>query len=915
MTTRGKSDEGLVGRDRETAVLHEFLGEATLSGGALLLLGDAGTGKSALLQQTAQLVAAQPRSRVLWVSGVEFEADLSYAGLNQLLLPVLDELGQLSAPDASALRAALGMPSHEAPELLALTTAVLALLRHLRQPGPLLLVADDVQWLDHTTARLLGLVCRRLEGSGAAVVLAQRTGHETFFDQASTATLRLPPLTDSDARQLLDAHHPALHPSVRQRIVADAGGNPLALIELPRELTFEQETGVAALPPTLPLSERLRRLFATRVSSLPEPTRLLLLLAALHYGDGRELMQIVAGSAADLGPAETAGLVVVDRSTRQLRFVHPLVRAAVVDLASPPERRTAHRRLAQLTTRPHVRALHLADATLGTDDDVAALLDDVADVSLARGDPGRAVAVLLRAADLTSAPAERARRLAVAAYLGANVTGALTSATTLLARARSVDPDATSTLQVATAAAAHLLNSDAGVDTAHQMLVRALAADVPDGLRPQVVQEAVHTLMLVCAFGGRVELWRGFEEAVARWSSWLSPALRLAAVTFADPARASDSELAELDHLTASVADTTDVVQVLEVAIAGQYVDREPAAALDRVVATSRSGGPVALAAQALVMRAMTAVHEGRWDDATTLADEGIAVCAEHGYRLLEWGLLNPRMLVAAARGDEAYLAGVRDRLHQWAVPRQMLAARTFSANVDALAALSAGRYGEAYAAYRSICEPGQLAPFAQVLVWNALDVVEAAIGSGHLEQARRHADVATSTLARISPRMAFHAAAAAAFVAPAEDYAPVFDRVVGDPQAHRWPFQLARVELTYGERLRRDRAMRRARPHLERALELFTGLGAEPWVARTEAVLRATGRTRSPVHDDGRPRLTPQELQVAQLAATGLSNRDIAERLFLSPRTVGAHLYRAFPKLGVTTRAGLRDALSRLCD
>ncbi|KQX64398.1 hypothetical protein ASD06_09445 [Angustibacter sp. Root456] len=905
----------MIGRDLELDALQDFVASSTRSGGALLVTGEAGSGKSALLQHAAYVVAAQSDSRVLRVSGVEFEADLSYAGLNQLLLPVFDDLQHLPDREAGALRAALGLESGRAPELLHLTTALLTFLRELRRRGPLLLVADDVHWLDHSSAQLLSLVCRRLDGSGVAVVLAHRSGHTTFFDRTDVPTLALPPLPDLDAHALLRAHHPRLHPSVRQRIVADARGNPLALIELPRGLSADQETAAAALPATLPLSERLRQHLSARVSALPEPSRLLLLLAALHYGDGDELMQIVAASSADLGPAETAGLVVVDTARRRLHFTHPLVRAAVVDVASPPQRRSAHRRLSQLTTNPQVRALHLADAALGTDDDVAALLDDVAEATLARGDAGRAVAVLLRAADLTATPADRARRLAAAAYLGANVTGTLSGATALLARARSADPDATTTLQVATAAAAHLLNSDAGVDTAHQMLVRALAADVPDGLRPQVVQEAVHTLMLVCAFGGRVELWRGFEEAVARWSSWLSPALRLAAVTFADPARASGSELADLDQLTASVADTTDVVQVLEVAIAGQYVDREPAAALDRVVAAGRSGGPVALAAQALIMRAMTAVHEGRWDDATTLADEGISLCREHGYRLLEWGLLNPKMLVAAARGDEAYLAGVRDRLHQWAVPRQMLAARTFTANVEGLAALSEGRYGEAYAAYRSICEPGQLAPFAQVLVWNALDVVEAAICSGHPEQARRHADVATTTLAAISPRMGFQAAAADAFVAPVRDYAPLFDRVVGDPQAHRWPFQLARVELTYGERLRRDRAMRRARPHLERALELFTGLRAEPWVARTEAVLRATGRTRSQAHDDGRPRLTPQELQVAQLAATGLSNRDIAERLFLSPRTVGAHLYQAFPKLGVTSRAGLRDALSEFSD
>ncbi|HEX5336117.1 MAG TPA: AAA family ATPase [Propionicimonas sp.] len=904
-----------MGRAQELVVLGDFVRSATRSGGVELVTGDAGMGKTALLKAAARAAAEQTGARVLHASGVEFEADLGYAALNQLLLPAAQELSELRRADATALRAALGLESVHPPELLQLTMATVHLLHQLSQSRPLLLVVDDLQWLDRASLLLLSVVARRLDDSAVALLLAQRSGHETFFDRASIPTLDLSPLSDDDAHTLLREHHPGLHPSVRQRIVADAGGNPLGLIELPRGLTVAQEAATEPLPTTLPLSLRLRRLFESRVSALPAPSRLLLLLAALHHGDGSELMRIVAGSTADLGPAETAGLVSVHPGTRLLSFSHPLVRAAVVDLASAPERRSAHRRLSQLTSDPHVRALHLADSVLGTDDDVARLLDDVADAALARGDAARAVAVLLRAAELTSIASDRARRLAAAAYLGANVTGALAGAPALLARARTDDPDSTDTLQVATAAAAHLLNSDGGVDTAHRMLARALAAVLPDLTEPRVVEEAVHTLMLVCAFGGREELWAAFEEAVARSAAVLSPELRLAAVTFADPARASGRQLADLDALVTSVDDAANPVQVLEVAIAGQYVDREPAAALDRVVLAGRSGGPVALAAQALVMRAMTAFHEGRWEDAATLADEGISLCVEHGYRLLEWGALNPRMLLAAACGDTAYLAAVRGRLHQWAIPRQMLAARTFTANVDGLAALSQGRYGEAHDIYSSIATPGTLPPHAQVLVWNLFDVVEAAVCSGHVEEARRHAAAAAATLAPISPRLRFQSEAAAALVAPDREYSPVFDAVVNNPGSARWPFQLARLELAYGERLRLDRAMRRARPHLELASELFTALGAKPWIERTEAVLRATGRIRHATDHDGRPRLTPQELQVTRLAAAGLSNRAIGDRLFLSPRTVGAHLYRAFPKLGVTSRAALRDALSEFGD
>lgn len=912
MTRAGGDGRGaLVGRAREVALLDDFVRTATEAGGVLLLTGEAGMGKSALLEAAAG-TGRQIGARVLRASGVEFEAGLAYAGLHQLLLPIAAEVSTLTEVDTDPLRAALGLASMGPPDLLRLTSATLGALRRVGSVRPLLLVIDDLQWLDRATLQLVNLVSRRLDGSPVALLLAQRSDHETFFDRASIPVLELAPLDNEEAHALVRERHPRLHPLVRQRIVVDASGNPLALIELPRGLTAAQEAATDWLPSTLPLSVRLRRLFASRVSELAPPTRLLLLLAALHHGDGAELLRIVAGSSTDLDPAEAAGLVTVGSGPRPLTFTHPLIRAAVVDLASAPERRSAHRRLSRLARDPHVRALHLADSVVGTDDEVAALLDDVAATALGRGDAAAAVSVLLRAADLTAHAPARARRLAAAAYLGANVSGTLSGAPALLEQARTVDPDAMDTLQAATAAAAHLLNSDGGVDTAHQVLVQALAAAPPDGQDP-VVEAAVHTLMIVCAFGGRRDLWSAFDDAVTRSSGRLSPELRLAAVTFADPARATAEQLTQLDALVASVDGAANPVRVLDVALAGQYVDREPASALDEVVLAGRSGGPVALAVQALVMRAMTAFHEGRWEDAAALSDEGVALCAEHGYRLLEWGVLNPRMLLAAARGDAPYLAGVRERLHQWAIPRGMMAARTFTANVDGLAALSDGRYGDAYATYGSIAVPGTLPPYEQVLVWNVLDVVEAAVRSGHVEEAGRHAAVAAETLASISHRLRFQADAAEALVAPVEEYAALFDRLVDDGESTRWPFHLARLELAYGERLRLDRAMRRARPHLERALELFTTLGAEPWTRRTEAALRATGRSRQAADDGGSPRLTPQEREVVSLAASGLTNKEIGARLHLSPRTVGAHLYRAFPKLGVSSRAGLRDALSSL--
>lgn len=901
----------LLGRDRELDALAAVAGPER-GPGAVLVVGEPGTGKSALLDEVAHR-ARRTGVRVLRAAGSEFEAGVGYAGLHQLLLPVSDRLDELPEAHTQALAAALGLRRGDPPDRLLLTSATLALLGRVATGAGLLVVVDDLQWLDRASQQVLALASRRLGPQPVTLLLAQRSGHDTFVDRAALPTVRLGPLDDESAVALLRARHPQLHASVRQRVVEEAGGNPLALIELPRGLTAAQEVAGEPLPQTLPLGDRLRELFTERLTALPAPTRRLLLLAALDGADGSELMTVVAGSAVDLAPAEEAGLVTVDQRSHRLRFSHPLVRAATVDLATAPQRRAAHRRLAQLSEDPGVRALHLAESALGTDDEVAERLTGVARSALDRGDGVRAVSVLLRAAELSSRPAERAERLAAAAFVGANVTGALAGARALLERARAADPDVTGTLQASAAAAAELLNSDGDIDTAHRVLVASLDQATSDTAEPAAVASAVHTLMLVCTFGGRRELWEAFDSAVDRFSAVLPAPLRVAAVTFADPLRSTPALLAELDDLVEDLDGDANHQRVLQVGIAGNYVDRFPQRALQRVVDDARSGGVLALGAQALVLLAVQAFFEGRWGDAATLSDEAVGVCEENGYELLLWGALNPRMLLAAARADTAYLDRTRGRMRSWALPRRAFAVRTFTANVDGLAALTDGRHQDAYDAYTSIAAPGSFPPHEQVTSWTVVDVVEAAVRSGHVDEARAHvAEAFAQGLPGVSDRLRLACAGAAALVADDGTYDEAFHAVLGDEASARWPFHLARLELAYGERLRRDRQMRRARSQLERAVDRFSDLGAEPWAERARAALRATGRTRRHRDDGDDAAPTPQELEVARLAASGLSNREIGERLFLSPRTVGAHLYRVFPKLGVTARAGLRDALTR---
>jgi DNA-binding CsgD family transcriptional regulator len=884
---------------------------ATSTGSAVLVTGEAGVGKSALLRAAAGAAQADHGARVLSAAGSEFEAELTFAGLHQLLAPAADDLDGLLDVHREALAVALGLQGGATPPRLVLVSALLAWLRSRSHVAPLVAVVDDLHWVDRATVAVLGAVARRLDGCRVALLLAQRSEHDTFVDRTAIPELRLAPLSEPDAAALLRARHPALHPTVRRRVLGEAGGNSLALIELPTALTPTQQAARDVLPDTLPLSDRLKDVFTARLSTLPPHTLRLLLLAALTRGDGSELVATVAGSPGDLAAAEATGMVTVDRRVPRLVFAHPLVRAAVVEMAAPSDRRDAHRRLAELTTGD-VRALHLADALVTGDDGVAADLEAVATGALERGDAVRAVAMLVRAAELSSTGGERARRLATAAYVGANVSGMLEGSRELLTLARRADPGVSTTLRASTAAAAQLLNVEGDIDTAHRLLVGALDAASVDDAPADVAEDALLTLLQICNFGGRDALWSGFDRVAARFAPVLSPEGRLAPTTLGDPVRSTAAQLGELDALVDEVDRELHPLRAVTVATIGHYVDRVPHRALEAVV-DDHERGTTTLATQALTILATHAYLEGRWDDVDTLVDRGSALCEEHGYRMFLWGLLWPRMLVAAARGDERYLAGVRTRMHQWAIPRRAMAVRTFTADVEGLAALTSERFQDAYDHFASMSPYGWFPPHTQVAHWALLDVVEAAVRSGHHDDARRHVDAAVASgLDAISPRQRFLCRAAEALVADDDRYVDAAARALDEPGAAAAPFHLARVQLAVGERLRRDRAMRRARPHLEAAADRFEALRAGPWAARATAALRATGRVRAVPSAGATSALTAQEREVAELAASGLTNREIGDRLHLSPRTVGAHLYRVFPKLGVTSRAGLRDALNR---
>ncbi|GAA2576400.1 LuxR family transcriptional regulator [Dactylosporangium fulvum] len=908
----GETD--VVGRDDDLLMLRSFVDRAGRAGGAQLLSGEPGVGKTVLLGAAAGNATAAG-TRVLVASGTQFEAAYSFAALHQALHPLIEDLAGLSPAHRRTLGVALGVRHGSPPGLLMIANATLALLDRAATTGPVLLSLDDLQWLDRASAMVLAIVARRLPAR-VGLLAAYRTGAESFFDRSGLPEHEVRPLDDRAATTLVTQRFPALAPRVRRRLLAEAQGNPLALLELPLALTDRQQSGMGSLPEVLPLSRRLQAAFESRVRGLPEPTRRLLLLAALD-GTGRlDTLATGDGGLAALAPAERAGLVHVDEHAGTVAFHHPLTRSAVVDLSTVDERVRAHADLAgSLAHRPERRAWHLAQATVGTDEGVARLLEDTAHTTRSRGDAAGAVTALLRAADLSPVGADRSRRLAEAAYLGAVVTGDLRDVPRLLADAREGDGDHDRPLVSAVAAAHHLLLSGEGdIDTAHRLLVGAIEMQPTphDGGNTTLV-EAFYTLGWVCYFGGRAELWKPFHAAFAQFTSPVPELLALLAGTFADPARAAPALLDRIDQAIAGLADRADPVWSVRVGLSAMFVDRLTfcRTALSGILGDDR-GAAVTLSLHARSLLGLDQMMTGEWDEMRPLAEEHVALCRTHNYRLLECIGLYLLAMLAAARGEHDTVKRLTDRMTMWATPRRAGLVSRIAAQAMLTDALGRGDFEEAYRHATVITPVGELADSVPHALWVIMDAVEAAVRTGRFTEAAAHVAAArTSGVAGMSARLAMTVEGAAALVATDVEAPARFAAALAVAGGERWPFDRARIALAYGERLRRGKATAEARRYLTAALDTFQRLDARPWAARAAAELRATGQTVGHLASAGPGALTPQQREIAELAAAGLTNKQIGERLFLSPRTVGTHLYQTFPKLGITSRAALRDALA----
>ena len=903
----------LLGRTIELGLIGEFLDRAAVEGGTLLLQGEPGVGKTALLRAAADRALAAG-TRVVRAECVEFETMSVFSGLSQVLIPLSAGLDALIPAHRDALAVVLGLAEGEPPKPAQVAHAALNLIRGTAAERPLLLIVDDLQWMNRYSADVLSFVVRRLGGSRTGFLAAARTDTLGDFEPANMPRHDLAALDQEAALALLRARYPTLAPRVRQRLLDEAQGNPLALLELPPTLSGPQRAAWQALPAVLPLTDRLQALFEARVSKVPAATRELLLLAVLAGSADFALLDEVTGGRLleDLAPAERAGLVRADDDTRQLVFRHPLTRSAVVGMSTAQERREAHRRLADIMPpdQPDRRCCHLAMATVAPDEEVAALLEESGRRMLRRGVTADAAARLARAADLSPDPADRSRRLAEAAYIDGTMSWQMDRVPALLAQVRQAPLGASAELHAVSTGVYFMLNGDGDLDTAHRRLVEAIEANGGDfNANDPALIAAIDTLFQVCLWGGRAHLWPPYLAALAR----LTPAAPEANVLLTngfDPVRVTPVLLSRLDVAVTRLHAETDPDEIGKITSAAVYLDRLPGCRelLRRLIRGERGGGAVTQAIGARGNLAVDAFFAGRWDEAGTLVAEGAQACLANGHLLFAQNFHYLGGLMAAGRGDHDRAREQAEGLIRWGAPRHANLMEAWAAHISALDAIGRGDFEAAHQNAAAISPPGTFPPHTATAVWACLELVEAAMRTSRKDKAAAHvAAMREADLAAISPRLDFITRACAALAAGDDNAVPLFESALGLPGVRQWPFDLARVQLGYGEQLRRAHATAAARGQLTAAHDAFGWLGAGPWAARAAAELRAAGGSR----DAAAAVLTTQEYEIAELAAAGLTNKQIGERLYLSHRTVSTHLYRIFPKLGITSRAALRDALA----
>ena len=912
MLALSKDRTPLVGRSAESETLAALLEDVDRTGAVLVLRGDPGIGKSRLLAEAIALAQGRQMT-VLATSGVQSEARLAFGGLQQLLRPVREQTAGLSATHQAVLDAALGIGDDQPPERFRVALAVLDLLSEAATDSPLLLVAEDAHWLDQPSLDVLSFVARRLESDPIVLLAAVREGYPALFSGGEFLERRLEPLDPASATRLLADSGDRLSAVERSRILREAQGNPLALVELP--LIAHRIDDDQSMPGLVPLTERLERAFAARAADLPLGTQLLLLVAALTDSESlSEVLQagrVVADEPLGVEALQRAAdATIVELDERTVRFRHPLMRSAVRQSASVEQRRRVHEALAEtLEAEPDRRVWHRAALITGAHEEVALELEDAGRRARSRGALHVAITALRRAAEL-SGSAHRARRLLAAGELAVE-----------LGR-----PDL----------AGPLLRE---VGEPSGPVERALATWIEEMINPPDLGDADRVARVVDAAeqagaaGDRELHIRLLWLAISRawWTDPGAAARRIlvdAAGRLGGPGH-SDPRVFAIYTCADPVGHAAEALPRLQVLAATRTLDNEsvrqlgPAAltlgAFDiaaRFLASAAEGarteGRLGQLPRMLVLHGIVAAFLGEWDVAVPAGEEARRLATELGGPLWIAGGETVLSVVAGMRGDADAAERGAARAEQLGLAAGGKVTVALAQFGRVLSALGDSRHDDAWASGRRLFDPADPAYHPVVARWLIADLAEAALHTDRVADGR---DLLTQVEATSGARPAvwveLNLRHARALLAPdAAGAQRCFDDALA-ADLGSWPFQRARLQLAYGEWLRRQRRIADSRVPLRTARDTFDTLGCMSWSERARSELRASGESSRRRDPAARDQLTAQELQIAQLAAEGLSNREIGKRLYLSHRTISTHLYRIFPKLGITARGELQAALS----
>jgi DNA-binding CsgD family transcriptional regulator len=901
----------LVGRETETAAVSRVLAGAREGrSGVLVLRGEAGIGKTAVLEHALELADGMT---ILRGVGIESETELAYAALHQILRPVLDRIERLPEPQAAALRAAFALSEETVDERFRVSLGVLGLLAEVAEERPLLVLVDDAQWLDQASADALVFAARRLEAEALALVFAARDADDHPFVARGFPELRLSPLSSLDSRSLLTERlASAVAAGALDWLVESASGNPLALLELPATLSTRQLAGQDPLAGKLAPATSVEQVYLERVAALPPATRSLLVLAAAEENGARATVERAASELgldiADLAPAESAGLLRVDSG--QVVFRHPLVRTAIYRGAAFTDREHAHRTLANASAAegsPDRAAWHRAAATVGTDDEVALELESTAERARLRSGHAAAASALERAAELSGDTESKARRL-VAAAGAAWHAGQPERATALLDRASPIVSDQGLRVELAHVRGDVEWRCGALLDAATTLMSGAAdAARLDPGKALEMLSDAgfvgldtgdlaqVHEAGQLAA-----TLPRSDDEERAFRVDLLVGVGRLAL--------GDASAVPLVQETLARAADVDETRSLVWAAVGaaalGDFATR--AESLRRAVALARTSGAVDTLTTVLVNVAITGVLTGQFGVGTE-AEEGLRLAREAGLPHAASLHLSVLAWLAAVKGRDEECRALAAEVREEAPVTGLALANSIAEWGVALLDLGVGRPEETVTRLVALSSapPGVGQPY--FVLSSAPDLVEACVRTGRNDTARTAFAVLEEFARPGAPTWALALAARCrALLAEGPEAEREFSKALHTHSQSPNPFSLARTELLYGEFLRRERRRTDAREQLRAALDAFESLGAEPWAERARVELRATGETARKRDASTIDELTPQELQIARLVGEGHSNKEVAAQLFLSPRTVEYHLRKVFAKLGIASRAEL---------